>query len=99
MTLKHSRTRGVARCGMIVLGLFCLTAVAQQERSPLLEAAPKPKPVEAPSQADIEKSIRRGVEFLLKRQNEDGSWGSANTPGRRTSMPPCPGPIRPFGRP
>jgi hypothetical protein len=43
---------------------------------------PKSKPVPAPPAAELEASIRRGVEFLVKRQNKNGSWGSAhNTTG------------------
>ena len=55
---------------------------------------PKPKPVPTPPPEQIEASIRRGVEFLLKRQNANGSWGSAPAPGPTRSMPPCPAPIR-----
>ncbi len=32
--------------------------------------------IEAPTAAEIEDSIRRGVRFLLDRQNTNGSWGS-----------------------
>lgn len=34
---------------------------------------PKPQPVAA---ADLDAAIQRGVEYLLKIQNKDGSWGS-----------------------
>ncbi len=40
-------------------------------------ASSKPEPVPETSAAEIEKSIGRGVAFLLKDQNRDGSWGTA----------------------
>lgn len=40
---------------------------------------PKPKPIVPPTTAEIDRSIRRGVEYLLKSQHKDGSWGSANS--------------------
>ena len=48
--------------------------------TPPAETGPKPKPVDPPKRKAIEKSIRRGVDFLLKRQNKNGSWGSARRP-------------------
>ena len=43
------------------------------ERRPNLHPGP-PKPV---SEVELNAAIARGVEFLLKDQNRDGSWGSA----------------------
>ena len=50
---------------------------------PLAEQGPRPKPVPTPSAAEIDASIKRGIEFLLTHQNKNGSWGSAdiNRPG------------------
>ena len=42
----------------------------------LAEIGPKPKPAPKADPKEIDASIRRGVAFLLKRQNADGSWGS-----------------------
>ena len=53
---------------------------------PLAERGPKPKPVPPPAAGEIERSIGRGVAFLLKRQNRDGSWGSASDGGRDSSV-------------
>jgi hypothetical protein len=39
-------------------------------------SAPKPHPVPQPKPEAIEAAIHRGTEFLLARQNKDGSWGS-----------------------
>lgn len=52
---------------------------------------PKPKPITPPTAAEIDQSIHRGIEFLLKTQHKDGFWGSANStrPGEVTA--PIPG--------
>jgi len=42
----------------------------------LAEIGPKPKPVPRPEPKEIDDCIHRGVEFLLKTQNANGSWGS-----------------------
>ncbi|MCP4378584.1 MAG: terpene cyclase/mutase family protein [bacterium] len=49
---------------------------------------PRPGPVTPPQPGAIDGSIKRGVEFLLKRQNANGSWGSPrNTHGRDIYAP------------
>lgn len=49
---------------------------------------PKPPSVEPPSAEAVERAIRRGVDFLLLRQNRDGSWGSPqNTKGLNIYAP------------
>jgi len=47
------------------------------------EPPPRPGPIEPPKPEAVETAIRRGVAFLVKSQNKDGSWGSAriNRPG------------------
>jgi len=53
-----------------------------------LEPAPKPRPVTPPAAEAIEKSVQRGVAFLIQHQNKDGSWGSArNTKGLNIYAP------------
>ena len=87
---------------MPALLVFCLPAYAEEKPAPPPAEAligPKPKPIEPPTAEAIEKSIRRGVEFLLKRQYKDGSWGSASTSRVDELDAPIPGRIRPLRRP
>jgi hypothetical protein len=54
----------------------------------LATIGPRPNPVPPPGPEQIEKAIHRGVQFLLARQNENGSWGSArNTKGLNIYAP------------
>lgn len=56
--------------------------------SPLATQGPKPNPVAPVDNDAIETSINRGLEFLVKRQNPGGSWGSArNTKGLNIYAP------------
>ena len=75
--------------------LLAASAAIAAERpravSPLATNGPRPEPVQPPEAEAIEAAVRRGVEFLLERQNEDGSWGSHRT-GRPTNVfAPIPG--------
>ena len=64
------------------------SAEPAREPPPLAVTGPKPGPVPAPRPEDIEQAIRRGVQFLVQRQNKDGSWGSArNTKGLNIYAP------------
>ncbi len=95
LTLALSRrARGSARWGLALLVLVGLPAWASDGPSPpppLAERGPKPKPVPPPAAGEIERSIGRGVAFLLKRQNRDGSWGSANITRPGDVLAPVPG--------
>ncbi len=57
----------------------------------LAETGPKPKPVAPVGSEELESAIGRGVEFLLKRQNKDGSWGSARNTWGGDVYAPSPG--------
>jgi hypothetical protein len=85
---------------MLMLMILCLPAWAdepapqQQPPSPgksIAEIGPKPKPIEPPTAEAIEQSIHRGLEFLLKTQQKDGSWGSANITRPDEIYAPVPG--------
>ncbi len=51
------------------------TVAAAEAVAAALGASPKPPPIEAPTRKQIDEAIARGVDFLLQRQNPDGSWG------------------------
>ena len=77
----HLRRRP-ARASLAAL-LACAAVCAAAD-----QPAPKPKPVRPPSAEAVEKAIRRGADFLLRRQNPGGSWGSArNTKGLNVYAP------------
>jgi len=58
---------------------------------PLSETGPKPKPVAPPRAEDLRAAIRRGVDFLLARQNPNGSWGSERSSRPEEVYAPIPG--------
>lgn len=57
----------------------------------LLAADPAPPKYPPPTQAEIDSSVRRGIEFLLGYQNKDGSWGSAEKTKDLNIYAPVPG--------
>jgi len=59
-------------------------------------ARPRPGPVEPPAPGAIDRAIRRGAEFLIARQNPNGSWGSARRTKGRDILAPVPGSHRSF---
>jgi len=59
--------------------------------SPLATEGPEPNPIAPTTREAIEASIRRGVDFLLARQNENGSFGSAFPARPVNVMAPVPG--------
>ena len=86
----------VIRCILVLVpALFCVPAWAVDNKSeypyPLAERGPKPVAVETPAAERLDQSIRRGVEFLLKRQNPNGSWGAARNTKDLNIYAPVPG--------
>ena len=55
------------------------------------ETGPKPNPAPKADPKQIEASIHRGVAFLLKRQNANGSWGSERSSRPEEIYAPVPG--------
>lgn len=82
----------------VALSLTFAGSVLAQEAAEVPKAAnpyavsgPKPGPVETRKAEDVEAAIRRGVGFLLKTQNKDGSWGSARRTKELNIFAPVPG--------
>jgi hypothetical protein len=81
-------------CWMLPLVLVCSSVWSDEQTAQppaIAKLGPKPKPVATPDAAEIERSIGRGIEFLLKRQNKNGSWGSANITRPMDVYAPVPG--------
>jgi hypothetical protein len=76
---------------LLVAGLPAWASDGPSRPPALAETGPKPKPVPPPAAGEIERSIGRGVAFLLGRQNRDGSWGSANSSRPGEVYAPVPG--------
>ena len=84
---------------LLVFAAVVLSALAQPEMAGRAEPAqqperkpnlrpPAPKEMPAP---ELEASIRKGVEYLLKDQNKNGSWGSAERTKDINIYAPVPG--------
>ncbi|MGI6418994.1 MAG: prenyltransferase/squalene oxidase repeat-containing protein [Thermoguttaceae bacterium] len=58
---------------------------------PLATQGPKPKPVPPVENGAVNAAIDRGIAFLVKRQNSDGSWGSAHNTKGLNIYAPVPG--------
>jgi hypothetical protein len=57
----------------------------------LATVGPKPNPVATPPAAEINAALERGVAFLLKRQNRNGSWGLPDATRPYEIYAPVPG--------
>ena len=85
-------TRGLRRCRPA--GCRCRLvrhAASKPAHEPMLEPHPRPKPVPPPPAGAIDAAIRRGVECLVRRQNKNGSWGSAHRTKESDIYAPAPG--------
>ena len=65
--------------------------VAVPERPKLALETPRPKAVDPPAAGAIDAAIRRGIDFLVLRQNKNGSWGSARNTKDVNVYAPVPG--------
>jgi hypothetical protein len=76
---------------LLLISLCALTpalSVAQENAS---SDIPKLAPIAMPAEEDIERSIDRGIAFLLEVQNPDGSWGTATRTKSLNIYAPVPG--------
>ena len=81
---------------LLLLGAASLAPVCADEPPPTklpetLQGVPEPEPVPPRDSAEVEEAIGRGIAFLLKVQNEDGSWGSAQNTKDLNIFAPVPG--------
>jgi hypothetical protein len=81
----------VAVVSLVLLFASAWCSAEESGESPLLTGTPKPRPVEVPTQAELETGIDRGIKFLLTSQNKDGSWGSATRTKSLNIYAPIPG--------
>jgi hypothetical protein len=75
------------------LGLWAAAAPPESAPVPAKEAAPglHPKPPAPVPPEKLKAAVGRGVAFLLKTQNKDGSWGSAERTKDLNVYAPVPG--------
>src|SRR5262245_7221714 len=85
--------RAVVLTAALLLGLPGLlgTALTDDRQPDADPPPPKPKPVEPPRAGVLDDTIRKGIGFLLKDQNADGSWGTAERTKDLNIYAPVPG--------
>lgn len=93
--MSHLR-RPLRITGWILAALTVSTAVLEirvhgaMPENPA-EVSPCPKPATPVDPQTLETAITRGIDFLLVRQNKDGSWGSARNTKDLNVYAPVPG--------
>ncbi|MEM8681507.1 MAG: hypothetical protein AAGF97_19345 [Planctomycetota bacterium] len=75
-------------CGVLI-GMMAVSAA--EPESVWLEDTPQPLPIEAPHRDEVLSAMRRGQQFLLDTQNDNGSWGSATSTKELNIYAPIPG--------
>ena len=75
----------------IQIASVSLLVVISATASAAVPAIPRPVSTPHPGQPLVATSISRGVEFLLRDQNKDGSWGSATQTKGLNIYAPIPG--------
>lgn len=101
---KNSRCITTLLVVAILLGFCSISVLADDDTStngaaatslkkyPLFDTKiPRLAPVDAPEPEKLEKAIRDGIDFLVKRQNKNGSWGSARQTKGLNIYAPIPG--------
>jgi hypothetical protein len=90
--LRQAGGRTVVRRFLVLVVVVALAVQARAADKPAAEAPklhpPPPTPVLSEK---LESSVRRGIAFLLKVQNRDGSWGSAERTKDLNIYAPVPG--------
>lgn len=78
-------------CALMPFQGFASAALPSFQDPPLSEQAPEPIQVDPAKRSEVDQALMRGVEFLLKDQNEDGSWGTAERTKNLNIYAPVPG--------
>lgn len=98
MSQSLPASRRTAAVAFIVACLLAGLAIAPamhaepaKEPPALAVTGPKPNPVPAPKPGEVDEAIRRGLKFLVERQNKDGSWGSPHHTKGLNVYAPAPG--------
>jgi hypothetical protein len=76
---------------VLLLAPLGLSAADSTALPKAMLGGPKPKPVAAPSAGELDAAIDRGIALLVKRQNTNGSWGSAHNTTGLDIYAPVPG--------
>jgi len=89
--MMRSALRNTAIPSLLSITLLGASLAAAEEKPSAAMTGPCPAAATPLKGEDLEASIRRGVEFLLVRQNKDGSWGSARNTKELNVYAPVPG--------
>ncbi|MCZ6690318.1 MAG: terpene cyclase/mutase family protein [Planctomycetota bacterium] len=76
---------------VLLLGCSPLSTVEVEESKTSRDASKVAKPIPPPTPQAVDDAIERGVDFLLKVQNKNGSWGSAHNTKDLNIYAPVPG--------
>ena len=86
---------------LALAGLLALTGRAQETEAPTTQEEGEWKPFESslpplpeippPDREELDAAIKRGVDFLVSNQNDNGSWGAATMTKGLNIMAPIPG--------
>lgn len=74
-----------------ILGGFLVSAALAKDPENWDEIGPVPPPTKSPRPQDVAQAIRQGVDFLLRDQNKNGSWGNPTRTKDLNIYAPVPG--------
>jgi len=90
MTRFHARLGRLS--GFLLLVLLLVGSTGRcSEPARFDPDAPRPKPITPPTAEAIDTAITRGVDFLVRRQEKNGAWGSARNTTGADIYAPAPG--------